>query len=316
VDNTRPVRGFPGINVTTASTQTYAGAAFSIFVIIQNPFDVPITLGLIQTHLPVELYDVNRAVIEQARIRAVEQVAAKRSDFPKIDRWLTYRRYFREQQTGVAIAVGTNFAPEQLGQQTGSSNIYVESGANIEGNVAGINLEFPQNPSTEELQQIFGQLDNYSKGLSPITLQPGNSVVKQFRLRTKSRLFFTPLAYTFQIQVDYVMDGVDHSATVPYELTIRSTLGSMALGSVAGAVLGSTLRSLTGPTYPGVVSLPIARALAVSILASLAVVIAFARKSSAQTLVSIEDFWGGAVIGFTVGFFGFDQFFDLFKAPP
>jgi hypothetical protein len=316
VDDTRPVRGFPGINVTTASAQTYAGADFSIFVIIQNPFDVPITLGQIQTHLPVELYDVNRAVIDHAQVRAVETVAAKRSDFPSIERWFAYRRFFREQQTGVAIAVGTNFAPEQLGREKGLPHVYVESGANIQGMVTGVNLDFPQNPSTEELMQVFSQLTNYSKGLTPITLQPGNSVVKQFRLRTKSRLFFTPLAYTFQIQVDYVMDGVDHSATVPYQLTIRSTLGSIALGSVAGAVLGATLRSLTGPSYPGVVSLPIARALAVSILASLAVVIAFARKSSAQTLVSVEDFWGGAVIGFTVGFFGFNQFFDLFIPSP
>jgi hypothetical protein len=47
-------------------------------------------------------------------------------------------------------------------------------------------------------------------------------------------------------------------------------------------------------------------------MASLVVVVAFARKSSAQPLVSVEDFWGGMVIGFTVGFFGFNQFFGLF----
>jgi hypothetical protein len=28
---------------------------------------------------------------------------------------------------------------------------------------------------------------------------------------------------------------------------------------------------------------------------------------------SIEDFWGGIVVGFSVGFFGFDQFFSLFQ---
>jgi len=44
------------------------------------------------------------------------------------------------------------------------------------------------------------------------------------------------------------------------------------------------------------------------------VVVAFARKSSAQPLVSVEDFWGGMVIGFTVGYFGFNQFLHLFPA--
>ena len=49
-------------------------------------------------------------------------------------------------------------------------------------------------------------------------------------------------------------------------------------------------------------------------MASIAVVVAFARKSSAQPLVSVEDFWGGLVIGFTVGYFGFHQFLQLFPS--
>jgi hypothetical protein len=73
-----PIRGSPGITVTTASVQTQGGSDFSIFVIIQNPFDVPITLGQMETHLPVELYDVNRAVSQYAQLRASERVAANK----------------------------------------------------------------------------------------------------------------------------------------------------------------------------------------------------------------------------------------------
>jgi hypothetical protein len=311
-----PIRGFPGITVTTASVQTQAGSDFSIFVIIQNPFDVPITLGQIETHLPVELYDVNRAISQYAQLRASEKVAAnKDSEFPKIERWLAYRRYFREQQTGVAIAVGTNFAPEQLVERARAPQLHLEGDAQVRGSIGGIHINFAEAPSSQEFRQVLGQLDEYDKGLVPITLQPGNSVVKQFRLRTKSWLFFTPLAYTFQIQVNYVMDNHDHSATVPYQLNIRSTLSSIIFGSIAGATLGALLKSLTEPSQPGITAIPIVRALAVAILASIAVVIAFSRKSSAQTLVSVEDFWGGAVIGFTVGYFGFDQFVDLFPKP-
>ena len=59
-----------------------------------------------------------------------------------------------------------------------------------------------------------------------------------------------------------------------------------------------------------------ARAMIVAVLASSAVVVALARKSNAQPFVSIEDFWGGIVIGFSVGYFGFELFSDVFAAAP
>jgi len=48
-------------------------------------------------------------------------------------------------------------------------------------------------------------------------------------------------------------------------------------------------------------------------LASVGVIIAFARKSAAQPIVSVEDFWGGAFISFMTGYLGFDHFFKLFS---
>lgn len=82
-----------------------------------------------------------------------------------------------------------------------------------------------------------------------------------------------------------------------------------------GAALGTLVKSLTHEPQTGasdVTALGILQALAVSVMATITVVVAFARKSSAQPLVSVEDFWGGMVIGFTVGYFGFDQFLHLF----
>lgn len=57
-----PVRGFPGLTVAATSPQTTAGSDFSIFVLVQNPFDVPITVHNVQTHIPIELLDVNRSI--------------------------------------------------------------------------------------------------------------------------------------------------------------------------------------------------------------------------------------------------------------
>jgi hypothetical protein len=76
-----------------------------------------------------------------------------------------------------------------------------------------------------------------------------------------------------------------------------------------GACTGTALKSLTSHAQTGS---QIATAFAVAILATLAVVIAFARKTTAQPIVSVEDFWGGVLIGFSVGFFGFQAFTRIF----
>jgi hypothetical protein len=312
-DRKGPVRGFPGLTVAASSPQTTAGSDFSIFVIVQNPFDVPITIHQVQTHIPIELIDINAA-----RLELVQEVAEQSSDKlgARLAKWLVRpfaaRARLKQQYSGVAIALGTEVTTEEIAAlraQVDMREARVEGGT-----VAGIlmHLHFPENPSAEELDRLFFRMHDYQRGLIPTTLQPGDSVVKQFVLKTRSWLFFTPLNHTFQIQVSYSVDGVDHTGTIAYELNIASTLGAIAWGAVAGAVLGTLLKGLSQPALPGGVS-EMLQALAVSIMAGLAVVVAFARKSNAQSLVSVEDFWGGIVIGFTVGFFGFEQFFNLFS---
>lgn len=140
-------------------------------------------------------------------------------------------------------------------------------------------------------------------------------MVKQFVLCTRRWLFFAPLTHAFQIQVSYSVDHIDHTGTISYEQRIAAPLRAVALGGIAGAAAGSILKSLTQP-WTGLGSFILA--LCAAILSSVAVTIAFARKASAQPIISIEDFWGGSLIGFSVGFFGFDQFVGLFKSnlPP
>jgi hypothetical protein len=62
-----PVRGSLRLAVSTSSPPISAGSDFSIFVVIQNPFDVPITSYQVQTHIPVELVDVNALRLELAK---------------------------------------------------------------------------------------------------------------------------------------------------------------------------------------------------------------------------------------------------------
>jgi hypothetical protein len=54
-----------------------------------------------------------------------------------------------------------------------------------------------------------------------------------------------------------------------------------------------------------------------AMILSVVAVIFMARKSDAQSFVTVEDFWGGALIGFFVGYTGTSFFTELTKlAPP
>ena len=303
-----PVRGSLRLTVAASNPQIRAGTDFSVFVTIQNPFDVPITLYQVETHIPIELIDVNRVRLERAKEPEQPQLG---SLFQRIYKAILSRFKDRYSQSGIAIAVGTDFSPEE--REYVSVRQQVQT-AGEHSTIVGVQFAFPQNPSSEELDRIFSRLIDYKRGLVPVQLQPGNSVVKQFVLRTRNWLLFTPLSHTFQIQVKYSVDGADNSDTVPYHLSIASTIAAMTVGASAGAVLGAILKILTSAPQSNLLSA--ATAIIAAVLASVAVVVAFARKSGAQPMVTVEDFWGGALIGISVGFFGFAGFLDLFARKP
>jgi uncharacterized protein (DUF2342 family) len=99
------------------------------------------------------------------------------------------------------------------------------------------------------------------------------------------------------------VDSEEQLDTVPFNLQIRATTTSIMSGAICGSVLGTIARSLgqTGATLS-------ASALVLSAIFGAIAVIAFARKESAQTIVSIEDFWGGIIIGFLIGYLGESYF--------
>ncbi|MEU6115887.1 hypothetical protein ABZ840_15350 [Streptomyces sp. NPDC047117] len=282
-----------------------AGTDFSIFVVIRNPFDVPVTLHEVETHIPVELVDVNRLRLLQS-----EHNFPLNGPITSLKEWRWKRRLTRQVNGGVATAVGTEFSPEQPASAI-SSHISIGGEVGEGATIASVQFTFPENPRPEELDQIFRRLIDYRRGTVPITLQPGNSTVRQFVLRTRSWLFFKPLAHSFEIQVNFSLDGADHTTTVAHDVLINAPLPSTAVGGVFGALVGTSLRALgANPVPDGMAWL---RGILTGVLASLVVVVAFARKSSAQPFVSIEDFWGGTIIGFSVGYFGFQGFADMLK---
>ncbi|MCI5127002.1 MAG: hypothetical protein D3905_01780 [Candidatus Electrothrix sp. AS4_5] len=157
-----------------------------------------------------------------------------------------------------------------------------------------------------------------------VALQPGSTVVYTVVLNVKKSLIFTPTAYRLQFNVNYgftpetprtfeeATQKEDEvlTNTIAHELAIRPSVYSLIIGAMLGGFIGSSAKLLqTTPSEVNLISSFVTIAVAV-ILSGMAIIF-MARKSDAQSFVSIEDFWGGLLIGFLVGYTGTSFFESL-----
>jgi len=303
------IRGALKIDVSASTSLVSAGKEFSIYVVIHNPFDVPITLHSTETHIPVELSDkiaefrhnANKAKEQKEILEKIESIfkrMLKRSEF-----WLQNfieKRNF-EKTHRVAEAVGVEY--ERTLSKLPPSSITIGSGDLTVQNdlILGHkwDIDFADLPK-DEIRQILWDIEQYMQGKSPTILQPGNSVVRHFVLKTTNWLLFAPLAHTFQIQVTYDVTGKYQTDTIPFSVNIQASMFSALVGSVLGSLLGAFVRTPPQSASP----LEIGRTMLTSAIFAIIIVVAFARKSNVQQIVSVEDFWGGVFIGFLTGYTG------------
>lgn len=330
-EDSRSIRGALKLEVSTSTPLVSAGSEFSIYVVIKNPFTVPVTIYGIETHIPIELSD------EIWRKRHLKEITEKRSQqFTDISLLQSIRLKLKffihdlirigRQESGprVAEAVGTefredfSFAPPQATYHTEGGSIAAagERGIAVGGYVSGgidVNWNFDfQDMDREEAKSLLWDINEYIRGRQPSFLQPGNSVVKHFILKTNRWLTFTPIAHTFQIQVRYEVDGQMQVDTVPFEVNIRAAITSTLIGATVGSVLGALVK--TDFSNPNA-SVALWRVILTSAILGFMIIVAFARKSNVQQLISVEDFWGGLFIGFLVGYSGEGLINSVFGSP-
>jgi F0F1-type ATP synthase assembly protein I len=135
-------------------------------------------------------------------------------------------------------------------------------------------------------------------------LQPGNSILNEFTVRTRQTNLFTPSVYCFHMQIAYEMDGRVNHDTAKTFLNIKAPISAMGLGAALGAVVGTLLKYFD-QTQPQLAVSGLIVAMCSSILIALVLVVAFARKKDAQPFITIEDFYGGAFVGVLAGFSGY-----------
>jgi hypothetical protein len=319
----KPIRGTIKVEVSTSETAVNISSDFSIFVIVRNPFDVPITVYSVQTHIPSQLVDSIwlqklQCAQREGRLRRVERTKGMGKIGAIISNWWeeVLEKLRIPAGSSVAEAVGPEIDRLPVVPPESRTTLNVEAGAQVSADnlVAGAfnevwNLEFPNNPTNDELDRIFMKVEDFRAGRIPVILQPGNAVVKQFILKARHWLFFTPISYNFHVQVRYAVDGKENVDTEPFNLEIRAALRATIIGGVAGGVIGALARSFGTRGEPMSIGV-----LLLSAIFGAVTVVALARKSGAQSIVSIEDFWGGLLVGFLTGYLGENFFSEVVGA--
>ncbi len=223
--NPTPRRGPLKYSVETPAPQLEAGRKLSINLLINNPYDVPVTIVSTETVLPAHFEDPDNPTSFWGGV-----LHTASSQKPGLD----------------------------------SEKLQV---------VSGKSLVKPQKSD-----------DGYTSD-GQITLQPGNTVVRAFTIRTKQSLIFTPSVHSLNIQVHYKMESdKDNFDAVKFQLNIRSQFKSLILGSTLGVIVGTLLR-YTAPLDkywpPGELIYNASSfliAVATGVLAGSVLVIAFASK--------------------------------------
>lgn len=110
-----------------------------------------------------------------------------------------------------------------------------------------------------------------------------------------------------------------YSNTTSSTVQVKAALWAVIAGGVIGGIIGSAGRSLQDARSFDVLfgdrfgaSLG---ALVLAIILSGAGIVFAARKSNAQAFISVEDFWGGLLVGFLIGYSGTAAFSNITGVP-
>lgn len=334
-----PQRGALLVTLKPSTPTLTAGSSFSISVTIANPFDVPVTIQGVSTLLPVDLYDVKAAARAKEQIKAREELAAYRYELLKQFGASNITKIQTKSEGILLTFLKTFFKVLIPGFSRDFFDDVLETSVSAIATVA----ERTERSQTQKLASLLSPAEyEVQKGLSeaeirqkvddimvslekdyevsldeevhnPIVMQPGDSITNVFVLKTRENWRFRPTSYNLDVTVQYLVDETEHHQTIPYSLDIQAAPGSTIWGAVLGSIFG-VLASETKTIFEGN-WLVVAPKMVVSMILSAFAVIAFARKAGVQPIIAVQDFWGGMLIGFLVGYSGTQAIGSLFSGP-
>ncbi|MFH0728113.1 MAG: hypothetical protein V2B19_17450 [Pseudomonadota bacterium] len=334
-------------DIEVSSPQVEAGKDLSLFVKVTNPYGIPVIIQDLTTRLPTEFIDRTAQERQRNKKELSEKMAAvlrevigdKLPDLHEVKEVRKQKFIEFVKEVSIMLPFGSIFsAGYSLAEAVRASSLspkerilteldnvldpcQVERIAEEVGK-ADKPAEALKRASVALLDEKIKQVDNAALA----TLQPGDSTVMVFTLRTKHSLLFSPSVYNLHFQVQYQTDGTAHHDAIDYKLSVRASLWAIILGAAIGSTGGYLLKDIfqvnglmslvANPTLIKTVEWILK--LLGSVLLGMVAVIAFARKKDSQPIFTIEDFWGGLFVGVTAGYMG-KSFLDQVlgsSAPP
>ena len=292
------------LDVTIPEATYEAGKVSTVRILLRNPFDEP-----------VEILEV-----QGPRSSHLQEIATKHPAPPAPD-----------------VNDGTNDKEVPLGKKIGKSLIKSLSSISFtEVSLGGIQLEFPRpdksfNITADENStiEIEKEIDSFSSvnvrakeganvkfslaktakesvAKEILTIEPHCEAVAYFSVSTTGWLFFTPTKQTLSTQIKYRIRDKERTQVVSSGFEIKPPLKSMVVGSIFGAGLGTLSRAFNMAQLPA--WQPLLVSVGASTVMSLIATIALSRKTGSQGFITVEDFFGGFVVGALIGYGGSEYF--------
>jgi hypothetical protein len=143
-------------------------------------------------------------------------------------------------------------------------------------------------------------------------VEPHCEIVAYFQIQTNGWLLFKPARMDLNTQICYTVNGQLRTQVSSCCLDVKPPLKSIVIGSLLGAALGSLARSLQplaaepNPAWKwGPFAVGTGSAMVLSVMAT----VALSRRTGAQGFITVEDFFGGFVVGTLIGYQG-QSYFD------
>ena len=143
------------------------------------------------------------------------------------------------------------------------------------------------------------------------TVLPGETCSYSFGALVPRWLLSSGGELAFPGTVNYIYKGQNHAAEFKVRFTLRPPLVSNSIGATLGSLAGTVARGLReqGPAFFPDIGIAFVASTALSIILSVVAVIYSSRRTGdAQPIITVEDFWGGLLVGFMIGYLGHEFF--------
>ena len=267
------------LDVTIGETSFEAGKQSPVTILLRNPFDVPVEVMEIRGPRSYRLReaDVSGPSPSADSDRAGAPRSGKKSGF-----WKSVATFFKRLRPAEVSFAGVTLHLEEVEKVT-----------------------FAPQPQQDKPDALSPNM--------AFTIQPHCEALAYFAISTTGWLFFTPIRLSLSTQVRYRINGKEKTQVASSDFEVKPPLGAMVFGTICGALLGSLAKALNSTS--AFWSTSTAVTVGGSLVMSLIAVIALARKTGTQGFITVEDFFGGFVVGALIGYGG-SSYFEKAITPP